>query len=96
MRSTANTSANRPSGIPGGFLLPLLARNNPRSGNQCFVDGNKRIAWFAGKTFLRLNGLNLVASADEGKELFRERVAKGMSVEELAVWLERHSMDLHG
>jgi death-on-curing protein len=62
--------------------------------NQSFVDGNKRIAWLAGTAFLHVNGLNINASAEEGNRLFRERIARGMTVEELADWLKHHSSEI--
>jgi hypothetical protein len=38
-----------------------------------------------------LNGYTIIVAADEGNDLFRARVARGMTVEELAAWLEGHS-----
>ena len=35
--------------------------------NHAFVDGNKRIAFFATDVFLRLNGWKLAITADEGE-----------------------------
>lgn len=34
--------------------------------NQAFLDGNKRIAWIATITFLAANGVDVIASADDG------------------------------
>ena len=36
--------------------------------NHAFVDGNKRIAFFAADVFLRLNGWKLQVAADEGEK----------------------------
>jgi death-on-curing protein len=36
--------------------------------NHAFVDGNKRVAFFATDVFLRLNGWKLVLTADEGEQ----------------------------
>ena len=58
--------------------------------NQPFVDGNKRIAWICGKLFLQIHGYTMHATDEEGKELFLERVANGMTVPELADWIGRH------
>jgi death-on-curing protein len=59
--------------------------------NQSFVDGNKRIAWLADNAFFRVNGIDITTSAEDGDNLFRERIAKGMTVEELANWLKSRS-----
>lgn len=58
--------------------------------NQPFVDGNKRIAWICGKLFLQLHGLTMSATDEEGLDLFLNRIAKGMSVPELAEWIDHH------
>lgn len=58
-----------------------LARNHP------FVDGNKRTALVAARTFLLLNGANLEAGQDE-KFLTFQRLAEGsLTEEELADWI---------
>ena len=58
-----------------------LARNHP------FVDGNKRTAFVSCRTFLALNGANLVAS-DEDKYLTFLALGEGrLSVADLATWL---------
>ena len=58
-----------------------LARNHP------FVDGNKRTALVAARTFLLLNGVNLEAGQDE-KFLTFQRLAEGSLTEkELAEWI---------
>jgi death-on-curing protein len=62
--------------------------------NQPFVDGNKRIAWLSGKAFLRFHGLAIHATAEEGVELFASRIANGMTVPELAQWIDRHVSSL--
>ncbi len=36
--------------------------------NHAFIDGNKRVAFFATDVFLRLNGWKLVLTADEGEQ----------------------------
>jgi death-on-curing protein len=58
--------------------------------NQPFVDGNKRIAWICGKTFLQIHGLTMHATDAEGHDLFMNRIANGLTVPELAEWIERH------
>ena len=58
-----------------------IARNHP------FVDGNKRTALVAARTFLILNGVNLEATQD-GKVLTFLNLAEGtISEKELADWI---------
>ena len=68
-------------------LMHSLAENQP------FVDGNKRIAWISGKLFLQLHGLTMRASEEEGLALFAG-VALGMTVHELAAWIESHAQSI--
>jgi death-on-curing protein len=57
-----------------------VARNHP------FIDGNKRVALVAARTFLLINGADLVASQEEKYVTFL-RLAEGrMSEDELARW----------
>jgi death-on-curing protein len=61
-----------------------LARNHP------FVDGNKRTAHVAYRTFLALNGAELVAT-DEEKYLAMLALAEGkLSEQDFAAWLREH------
>jgi death-on-curing protein len=61
-----------------------LARNHP------FVDGNKRTAHVAYRTFLALNGAELVA-ADEEKYLAMLALAEGkLGEQDFAAWLREH------
>jgi len=59
--------------------------------NHAFVDGKKRVAYFATDVFLRLNGWKLVLTADEG-----ERFIVGMlegndcSFEKILPWIREH------
>jgi len=59
--------------------------------NQPFVDGNKRIAWICGKLMLQLNRLTIRATDEEALDPFANRIARGMSVEELGAWIEHHA-----
>jgi death-on-curing protein len=69
--------------LKAAALMQSLAENQP------FVDGNKRIAWICGKLFLQLHGFTVRVSDEEGLDLFLNRIAKGMTVEELATWIDR-------
>lgn len=63
-----------------------LARNHP------FVDGNKRTAYVVCRVFLALNGVELIASAED-KYLSILALAEGrMPAETYAAWLREHSL----
>lgn len=74
--------------LKAAALMQSLAENQP------FVDGNKRIAWISGKLFLQIHGFTMRATPDEALDLFMNRVAQGMGVEELASWIESHMSPL--
>src|SRR5437773_2408681 len=63
----------------GGFV-----RNHP------FVDGNKRVALVAARTFLRLNGWDLVASAEDKFLAVMGLATREFSEEEFAAWIRAH------
>jgi death-on-curing protein len=73
------------------IFLKATALMQSLAQNQSFVDGNKRIAWIAGNTFLHLNSFTVIANPEEINALFRERIAKGMTVDDLARWIESRS-----
>jgi death-on-curing protein len=60
-----------------------IARSHP------FVDGNKRTALVAARTFLLLNGVNLEASQDEKYLTFLELAQGTLTEEELADWIRK-------
>jgi death-on-curing protein len=59
--------------------------------NNAFVDGNKRVAFFATDVFLRLNGWKLVVTAEEG-ERFVVGVLDGneCSFDRILPWIRDH------
>ena len=60
-----------------------IARNHP------FVDGNKRTALVAARTFLILNGANLAAAQDDKFLTFLNLAEGAISEEELADWIRK-------
>ena len=61
-----------------------LVRNHP------FIDGNKRTAYVVCRTFLKLNGRDLLATQEEKFVAFL-RLAEGLLSEpELADWIRQH------
>jgi death-on-curing protein len=62
-------------------LMEIIIRNHP------FVDGNKRTAFVAGVTLLRmLSGRRVVASPEEVLAVCQSVESKEWGAEELAVW----------
>ena len=59
-----------------------------------FVDGNKRIAFYAAFATLRMNGWVLDAAEREAAEVFDQVAAGALDEVALASWLERNSMPL--
>ena len=60
-----------------------IARNHP------FVDGNKRTALVAARTFLILNGVDLNATQDDKVLTFLNLAEGAISEEELADWIRK-------
>jgi len=48
--------------VKAAALLHSVVRNHP------LVDGNKRLGWVAGRTFLKINGADLAPKEDEAVE----------------------------
>jgi death-on-curing protein len=61
------------------------------SQNQPFLDGNKRIAWIATRTFLAANGFDVRADADEGLKLMIDLAERKLDVDEVAAFLATHA-----
>lgn len=59
--------------------------------NHAFVDGNKRVAFFATDVFLRLNGWKIEVDADEAHATLIELLESGRAnFENLASWIRHH------
>ncbi len=68
----------------GAALFESLIMNHP------FVDGNKRIAFFATDVFFRLNGYKLEVSADEAHPFLIGLLETGeCSYDNLLPWIRR-------
>lgn len=61
-----------------------IARNHP------FIDGNKRVALVAARTFLLINGADMEATQEEKYVTFLRLAEGGLSEDELAEWLRAH------
>lgn len=58
-----------------------IARNHP------FLDGNKRTAFVVCRTFLKLNGADLKATAEDKYETFLRLAEGGLAEADLATWI---------
>jgi death on curing protein len=64
-------------------LIHSLARNH------ALIDGNKRIAWSAGRIFCLMNGRDLIMPIDDAEKMILD-IAKGViDVGDIAVLLKR-------
>ncbi|MEP6705140.1 MAG: type II toxin-antitoxin system death-on-curing family toxin [Acidobacteriota bacterium] len=61
-----------------------IAKNHP------FVDGNKRVALAATRTFLLLNGFTLTATQEEKYQAFLGVADGSLSEDELTGWIRAH------
>ena len=78
------------SGEPAPDLASLAAANAYGiAGNHPFVDGNKRTALVAARTFLILNGVDLEATQDDKVLTFLNLAEGTISEEELADWIRK-------
>ncbi len=66
-------------------LLHSLVRNH------ALVDGNKRLAWSAGRVFHLINGRDLSYSADEAEQMVLAAAAGELDVADIAEWLRNHA-----
>ena len=62
-----------------------IARNHP------YLDDNKRTAFLAAYTFLRLNGAELQASEVSATQIMLALAAGEISEDDFAVWLRENS-----
>lgn len=59
--------------------------------NHAFVDGNKRVAFALTAVFVRMNGLRIVAPADDTEDFLINRViVRHATLDEIAEWLGTH------
>ena len=63
--------------------------------NHCFVDGNKRVAFGVTDAFLRMNGLEIETTMEDAEKFIIETIiASKASINDIAIWLEKHSQKL--
>jgi death-on-curing protein len=64
------------------------------SQNHCFPDGNKRLALVAIDVFLQANGYELQVDEAEAVVVIRGVAAGELTEQELAAWVESHSVSV--
>lgn len=72
--------------LKAAALFESLTQNHP------FHNGNKRTGFSAMKQFLWLNGYRLIAPEEEAEFFTVYIVTEKPSTEEIAEWIERHSI----
>ena len=73
----------------GAALFESLIMNHP------FVDGNKRVAFFATDVFLRLNGYKLKVEAKKAHRFLIGLLENDRcNFDELVPWIRKHAMKL--
>lgn len=68
-------------------LLHSLARNHP------LVDGNKRLAWAATRTFCLLNDRDVTYDIDDAEALVNDAASGRLDVPEIAAWIADHLVE---
>lgn len=66
------------------------------SSNHPFSDANKRSALVICRTFLKLNGYNMVATREEKYQIMYDLASGAMSEDDFSVWLRAHVVKLEG
>jgi death-on-curing protein len=69
----------------GAMYAIAIARNHP------FIDGNKRVAWVAMRTFLELNGITLAFKPVEAVGEMLALAAGERTDEQFTDWVRRHA-----
>jgi death-on-curing protein len=68
-------------------LMHSLARNHP------LVDGNKRLAWSAGRAFCLINGRDIRYDVDDAEAFVLSIAAGQRDVPDIATWIASHLLD---
>jgi death-on-curing protein len=59
--------------------------------NQSFVDGNKRIAWLAMSVFLAANGIDVLATPEDGLQLMTDLANSFANIDAIGAFLAQRS-----
>jgi death-on-curing protein len=71
--------------VVGAMYAIAIAHNHP------FIDGNKRVAWAAMRTFLQLNGVTLVFERAEAVHEMLALASGERTDEQFTDWVRRHA-----
>ena len=72
------------------FAEKVAALMHSLAGNHPLVDGNKRLAWSAGRAFCLLNGRDLRYDVDDAEQFVQAIAAGQLDVAGIAQWIEAH------
>ncbi len=72
------------------FELKMAALMHSLARNHALIDGNKRIAWSAGRLFALMNGVDLKMDIDVAEEMILQLARGELAVDELAKILKVH------
>ena len=91
-QATLESALSRPQiGYYDGLVQEAAALMESLANNHPFLDGNKRVAFFATDTFLRINGHYIDCDDEEAYAFFMELFdTNSFRFTELEQWLELH------
>ncbi len=72
------------------FELKMAALMHSLARNHALIDGNKRVAWSAGRLFALMNGVDLKMDINVAEEMILELARGELAVDELAKILKVH------
>jgi death on curing protein len=84
-QTTAAYGEDADAATIGSMYAIAIAHNHP------FIDGNKRVAWAAMRTFLQLNGVTLAFERAEAVSEMLALAAGERTDEQFTDWVRRHA-----
>jgi death-on-curing protein len=81
----ASFDADADSPAIGAMYAIAIARNHP------FLDGNKRVAWIAMRTFLEINGIGLTYDPIDAVRIMLSLAAGEITDELFTQWVRDHA-----
>ena len=74
--------------LKAGALIQSIVKNHP------FIDGNKRTAYSSAYIFTKKNGIQILADQKKVVDFMIDVANKNLSVDEIALWLKKHSENI--
>ena len=93
------SAANRPQTTVFGedayptFANKVAALIHSIAKNHALIDGNKRLAWAAGRIFCLMNGFDIKMTHDDAYDMIIAVAAGKLEVDQLGSLLEAHIID---